>query len=97
MYRGYKIKWTGWKPNNCSVDCCGQWVAGKNVGDPKPSTLFVANSGGVACRYNRGDYFDISVLHPEDSADSYSTPEQLSAIRKRTLDRLIQLLRKEGF
>jgi len=90
-YRGYAIKWTGWKHSQDSINICAQWVA-YNLAEGRQC---YSATGVVAEKYNRGDMFNISVLDRDAWADITTRDDHLAFLRKRSLDRLISLLRKE--
>lgn len=97
MYRGYKIRWTGWKGCQQSDDLYGQWVAfghqSKNDGD---WAGYYANSGGTSAVMYRGEAFNITCLSQRNWVTRSNVSEIGPRVRKDTLDNLMNLIHRLG-
>ena len=96
-YRGYCIKWTGWKSNPESSDFYGQWVAWPVNFDGKGYFAgCYSNTGGIVDSFRRGDVFNIANLKPEYWINEKNIETDGPRVRKETLNRLIKYMLEHG-
>jgi hypothetical protein len=98
FYRGYHIKWTGWKQAQGHDLEFGQWIAYPCFREEEWTDLdnsrpfLVVSSPGRSGIFNRGDCFDLT-LQPDQIVITWNTkPAVKERIRKYHGRRLIKMI-----
>lgn len=93
-YRGYRLKFTGWKETQTSDRQYAQWTALPEIDgrfDDSRPRLYVAIPGGNGA-YRKGDCFDVERRTGQPTIEWWTHPAVKDRERKRAGKKLIKLV-----
>lgn len=95
IYRGYRVKWTGWKACQNSDLLAGQWVGhplkvNGNYDESRP--CLYTSAPGTEGAYYRGDFFNLSVMPGQKRITCTDNEIVKDRARRRAGKRLFKMI-----